>query len=379
LALLTVSLVACTAVQAAPVETKAQDAPPAPETPRTITVVGVGKISLVPDVARINVGTEVRAETVSEAKDKVDTQMAAITAALKEFGIEDKDIQTNHYSIHYEREVRPVMGEGPPAPERIGYRVSSMLRVTVRDVEHAGQVLDAVVEAGANQVYGVEFTVSDEAEWEGQARKKAIANATERAEELAGLTGIERGEVLAVSEVIGGMWSMPMRVMGIGGGGGGGFAPGELEMSTQVQVIFAFKLLLGEIARAPGLEPGVRRGWSYADGDSGRGFLEGGAQMSHLDRDERVIYQIRVRGVLDAEWSDWFGEMIVSPQANGDTVLAGPVRDQCALHGILNKIRDLGLPLLSLTRSEACSEQESFARGAKCSGCTPDKGGIYVS
>jgi hypothetical protein len=74
--------------------------------------------------------------------------------------------------------------------------------------------------------------------------------------------------------------------------------------------------------------------------------------MSHLERDERVVYQIRVRGVLDPQWSDWFDEMIVSPQADGETVLFGPVRDQSALHGILAKIRDLGLPLLSLARTE---------------------------
>jgi hypothetical protein len=78
--------------------------------------------------------------------------------------------------------------------------------------------------------------------------------------------------------------------------------------------------------------------------------------MSHLERDERVVYQIRVRGVLDAEWSDWFDEMTVSAQADGDTVLTGPVRDQSALHGILAKIRDLGLPLLSIARTEASFE-----------------------
>ena len=74
--------------------------------------------------------------------------------------------------------------------------------------------------------------------------------------------------------------------------------------------------------------------------------------MSHLERDERVVYQIRVQGVLDAQWSDWFDEMTVAPQDNGDTVLSGPVRDQSALHGILAKIRDLGLPLLWLVRTD---------------------------
>jgi hypothetical protein len=75
-------------------------------------------------------------------------------------------------------------------------------------------------------------------------------------------------------------------------------------------------------------------------------------QMSHLQGgDEQVIYQIRVRGVLDASWSDWFAGLTVCPEAGGDTLLTGPVRDQAALHGLLAKIRDLGLPLLSLKRA----------------------------
>ena len=72
---------------------------------------------------------------------------------------------------------------------------------------------------------------------------------------------------------------------------------------------------------------------------------------------------VRVRGVLDSQWSDWFDEMTVTPQAGGETLLAGPVRDQSALHGIIEKIRDLGLPLLSLSRTEAAPGQESFAGG----------------
>ena len=73
--------------------------------------------------------------------------------------------------------------------------------------------------------------------------------------------------------------------------------------------------------------------------------------MGHLEgRDEQVVYQIRVRGAIDAGWSDWFDGLTVCPQPDGTTLLAGPVRDQAALHGLLVKIRDLGLPLLSVER-----------------------------
>ena len=87
--------------------------------------------------------------------------------------------------------------------------------------------------------------------------------------------------------------------------------------------------------------------------------------MCDLDRNDQMVCHIRVRGVLDSQWSDWFDDMTVSPQADGETVIAGPVRDQCALHGILAKIRDLGLPLLSLSCTDAASGQEAFAGGCR--------------
>jgi hypothetical protein len=68
--------------------------------------------------------------------------------------------------------------------------------------------------------------------------------------------------------------------------------------------------------------------------------------------DRRAIYQIRVKGNLDTKWSDWFDGLAVQPQANSETLLTGPVADQAALHGLLAKIRDLGLPLLCVKRVE---------------------------
>jgi hypothetical protein len=60
----------------------------------------------------------------------------------------------------------------------------------------------------------------------------------------------------------------------------------------------------------------------------------------------RVIYEITVQGILDESWSEWFGGLDVASQESGETVLTGPIRDQAALHGLLSKIRDMGLPLL---------------------------------
>ncbi|MDA3938204.1 MAG: hypothetical protein PF693_02700 [Spirochaetia bacterium] len=61
-------------------------------------------------------------------------------------------------------------------------------------------------------------------------------------------------------------------------------------------------------------------------------------------------YQIRITGHLDDDWSDWFGNMKISLENNGDTIVSGPVVDQAALHGLLRKIRDLGMPLISVNQ-----------------------------
>jgi hypothetical protein len=66
--------------------------------------------------------------------------------------------------------------------------------------------------------------------------------------------------------------------------------------------------------------------------------------------DEQATYQIQVNGSIDRRWSDWFDGFTIAPQADGTTHLTGPTADQAALHGLLSRIRDLGLPLLSVTR-----------------------------
>ena len=71
------------------------------------------------------------------------------------------------------------------------------------------------------------------------------------------------------------------------------------------------------------------------------------------------VYQIVVKGHLDSEWSEWFDGLTITLVDNGETILSGPIVDQTALHGVLIKIRDLGLPLLSLTRTETGRESKS--------------------
>ncbi|NOQ95842.1 MAG: hypothetical protein GQ555_04410 [Desulfobacterales bacterium] len=65
-----------------------------------------------------------------------------------------------------------------------------------------------------------------------------------------------------------------------------------------------------------------------------------------------MVYQIRIKGHLGRQWTDWFGGLTITLEDNGDTLLTGPVVDQAALHGLLRKVRDLGMPLISVNRVE---------------------------
>ncbi len=76
-------------------------------------------------------------------------------------------------------------------------------------------------------------------------------------------------------------------------------------------------------------------------------------ELSTADYDEPGLYEIRIRGHLTDEWANWFGHLTITPEDNGETLLTGPVTDQAALHGLLRKVRDLGLPLLSVNRVKA--------------------------
>jgi hypothetical protein len=68
---------------------------------------------------------------------------------------------------------------------------------------------------------------------------------------------------------------------------------------------------------------------------------------------EPMIYQIRIRGHLDSQWTDWFEGLSITLEENGDTLLSGPVVDQAALHGLLKKVRDMGMSLVSVVPVQA--------------------------
>lgn len=239
------------------------------EAVRHITVVGHGEAQGKPDIARTSLGVEASAPTVEEAMNQTSARMKAILDALKKLGIEEKDIQTANFSISIERpfmegpmpmpvpEAAPAPKGGgkaaaattapaaPPPQPSVKYRVSNTVEVTIRDVSKASRVLQAAVDAGANNVWSVSFGIDDTKALEATAREKAIADAKARAEALAKLSGLELGPVISVSEVVGRGPIGPMPMMATAeakwGGGGPPLSMGEVTYATSIEVIFGIK------------------------------------------------------------------------------------------------------------------------------------------
>ncbi|HIG52758.1 MAG TPA: DUF541 domain-containing protein [Candidatus Latescibacteria bacterium] len=198
----------------------------------TISVVGEGQASAVPDKARLSVGVITSSTNVREASGANRSSMQKMLQALADLGVEERDMATSNFSIHYEN----------PRPKAEGhegqYRVSNMLRVELSDFEQVDSVLEEVVRAGANQIWGVEMVVADVEALAVQARAKAAESARAKAEELARLHGRKLGEVLRITESSGGR---PMARMMAMESGGGVIKPGEQSATVRLEVVYELR------------------------------------------------------------------------------------------------------------------------------------------
>ena len=197
--LVPIALLGLLTVSQSPISAGAQATPgPGVDTsgPGTISVTGVGEVIVTPDTANIQIGVQVFSKELADAQRKSTEQITAIIETIKDAGIEDKDIQTSNYSVS----IRQQYDNQGIATEVLGYDIYNTLSVTVRDLDELGSILDQVVAAGANQIYGIYFFTSDLTAATAQAREAAVKDAAERAGQLAGAAGVEVGRIVNISE-----------------------------------------------------------------------------------------------------------------------------------------------------------------------------------
>jgi len=153
-----------------------------------IWVTGEGEVTVVPDLAVLSLGVEAQADTVAQAQSEASTAQ----------GIESNDIQTQYFSIYPTRRWDPDTGE----EELTGYQVTNMVTVKVRVVENTGTIIDAVAAAGGNyiRINSISFTVDDPVPYQEEARVKALADAQEKAQQIADNADLNLGTPTYINE-----------------------------------------------------------------------------------------------------------------------------------------------------------------------------------
>jgi len=162
----------------------------------TISVAGSGKVTVVPDMATINLGVLIQREKAKAAREAGAEAMTKVIASLKALGIDDKDIQTAWVSLN------PVYDYQSTTQRITGYQLQNTVSVTVRDLAKISDVLDDSVIAGATTVNGIGFDVADRTAAEAQARTAAMVDAKAKADTLAGAAGVSITGVASISESV---------------------------------------------------------------------------------------------------------------------------------------------------------------------------------
>jgi len=202
----------------------------------SITVSGEGRVSTMPDIAKIELGTVIEKKTVKEAQQENTRIMNALDAKLDSSGVAKADVQTANYSIS------PVYDWNNGKQLLRGYQVSQNLRVKIRNLDSVGDILGAAGELGVNQVGGIDFTVDQPEIYKQQARVKALANAKAKAEALAQVVDVHLVRVINFNENVSEpFYNAPYfeKAMAVGGGSSApSIQPGSAEYVINADVTY---------------------------------------------------------------------------------------------------------------------------------------------
>ncbi|MQY80876.1 MAG: DUF541 domain-containing protein [Dehalococcoidia bacterium] len=208
-----------------------------------IWVTGEGKVGVVPDVAILSLGVEAQADSVAEAQRQAATAMTTVVAELDRFGVAEKDIKTQYFSIYpvrrwSEKDGREIL---------IGYRVTNTVTTKVRRIEDTGAIIDAAASAGGDyiRINNISFTVDDPSAYYEEARELAMADAKTKAKQLADSGDIKLGKPVYISES---RASVPVvrefygeAAMPTMAAPPTPISPGETEIRLSVQVVYSIK------------------------------------------------------------------------------------------------------------------------------------------
>ena len=210
----------------------AQTVPPA-----MVSVTGEASVSVAPDQARIEGGVTSDAKTARDASDANNAAMGKLLLALKAANVDQKDIQTSQLSL------QPQYAPNHPGPSPVvGYRASNRVTVRLHDVTRVATMIDTLVGAGATDIGGIDFSVSNASKLLDDAREQAIADARRKAEIYAKAAGVTLGAPLSISEE-GAPGAMPFRKMAVGFAAASPtpVAQGEETLRVTVNVSWAIK------------------------------------------------------------------------------------------------------------------------------------------
>jgi uncharacterized protein YggE len=206
------------------------------ETKDQIQVLGMATVKAVPDMARADLGVQVFADSLADALAQNSARAGAVIAALKEKGVEERDLRTTSFNIVPQYDYR----EGSRPGELVGYWVNNSVAVNVRQLERLGEILQAGIDAGANTVGGIVFAVDDPDSLWQEARLQAMQDARRRAEVLAEAAGMKLGKAMRINE---NSFGTPVPILRgaldkASEGASVPVEPGELEVTVQVEVVF---------------------------------------------------------------------------------------------------------------------------------------------
>jgi uncharacterized protein YggE len=201
-----------------------------------IYVSGSATVKAAPDIAQAQLGVQTFADSVDQAVADNNARSAAIQAALVAQGIAAQDMQTTGFNVYPQMDYQKNQ-----AGVIVGYWATNMLSVKIRNLAKVGEVLQAGIAAGANNVSGLYFALEDPDSLLQEARVQAVADARQRAEALVGAAGAELGKVLSIRETS--PWYGPVmsRADFAKDAAGAPAVPvqaGELEVTGQVEVVF---------------------------------------------------------------------------------------------------------------------------------------------